>query len=84
MEKTSLRNSLRFLIVELVDGVRVELVGGFSSHLLVVASCSGNEIVATNYDVLGAFVASSFGHWLMVPIFIFNINSFRPLPYLCC
>ena len=69
--------------MELAGGVRVELVGGFSSLLLVVASCSGNEIVVANCGVLGAVVASTFGRWFMVPIFIFNINNFRPLPYLC-
>ena len=69
--------------MELAGAVRVGFIGGFSSLLLVVASCSGNEIVATNYGVMGAFVASSFGRWFMVPIFIFNINSFRPLSYMC-
>ena len=37
--------------MELVGGVRGQIVGGFSS-LLVVASCSGNENVVVNYGIL--------------------------------
>jgi hypothetical protein len=47
--------------MELVGGMRVELIDGFSS-LLVVASCSINEIVATKCGVLGTIVASTFGY----------------------
>ena len=56
--------------------MRVELIGGFSSLLLVVASCSSNEIVAANCGVLRAVVASTFGCYFMVPIFIFNTTVF--------
>ena len=72
-----------FLIVELASGVIMKYVDDSSSLLLVVASCSNIEIVVANCGVLRAIVASLFGHWFMVPIFIFNINSFGPLPYLC-
>ena len=68
--------------MKLADGVRVELVGGFSS-LLVVAFCSGNEIVSANCGVLGAVAASTFGRQFMVPICIFNIQNLQPLSYLC-
>jgi len=60
--------------VKLGGGVRVELIGGFSSLLLVVASCSCNEIVVANCGVLGAVVSSMFGRYFLVPIFIFNFN----------
>jgi hypothetical protein len=46
------------------------------SLLLVVASCSDNEIVVVNYGVLGAIVTLAFGHQLMMVNFIFNINGF--------
>ena len=65
--------------MELASGVIVELMGGFSS-LLMVASCSNNEIVDENYGVLGAVVAIE--HQSMVPIFIFNFNNFQPLHHL--
>jgi hypothetical protein len=68
--------------VELASGVTMKYVDDSSSLLLVVASCSSIEIVAANCGVLGVVVASLFGRWLMVPIFIFNISSFRPLLYL--
>ena len=47
--------------MELVGGMRAKLVGGIPSLLLVVAYCSGNEIVAANCGVLGAIAASTFG-----------------------
>ena len=68
--------------MELASGVRVELVGHFSS-LLLLDSSSSNEIVAGKCGVLGVVVALAFGRQFMMPIFIFNIHSFRPLPYLC-
>lgn len=61
----------------------VEIIGGFPSLSLVVASRFGNEFEATNNDVLRTFVASLFGRWFMVPIFVFNINNSQPLSYLC-
>lgn len=39
----------------------VEIIGGFPSLSLVVASRFGNEFEATNNDVLRTFVASLFG-----------------------
>jgi hypothetical protein len=52
--------------LEIVGGKRVEPIGGFFflifNFFLVVASYSSNEIVVTNRGVLGAFVASMFGH----------------------
>ena len=51
------------------------------SLLLVVASCSDNEIVVVKYGILGAIVTLAFGHQLMMLIFIFNINSFQALPH---
>ena len=69
--------------MEIAGGMRVELIGGFSSLLLVVAFCSVDEIVAIDCGVLGAIVASTFGYQFMLPTFIFNINNFWPLPYLC-
>ena len=35
--------------MKLGGGVRVELIGGFSSFLLVVASCSCSEIVVVMF-----------------------------------
>ena len=55
----------------------------FLFFLLVVVSCSSNEIVATKCGVLGPVVALALGRRFMLPIFIFNIHSFQPLPYLC-
>ena len=62
--------------------MRVELVSDFSSLLLVIASYFGNEIVLANHGVLRVVVASTFGCWFGVPIIIFNINTFRLLPFL--
>lgn len=53
----------------------MELVGNFSSFLLMVA-CSGNEIVVAKCGVLGVVAALAFGRQLMVPNFIFNIHTF--------
>ena len=53
----------------------MELIGGSYSLLLVVVFCSNNELVVANCGVLRAIVELVFGHWFMVPIFIFNINS---------
>ena len=61
--------------MELAGGVTIKYIGGVSPLLLVVDSCSNNEIVAANYGVLGAIVASSFGRWFMMSIVIFNISS---------
>ena len=69
--------------MELAGGMRGELTCGFSSLHPVVASCSVNDIVATKCGVLGAIVALMFGCQFMVPIVVFNINKFWPLPYLC-
>ena len=46
--------------MELVGGVRVELLGGFSSLPLVVVSCFGNKSIYANCGVLGVVVASTF------------------------
>ena len=70
------------LILEIAGGVRVDLIGGFSSFLLMVESCSNNEIVAAKCGLLGAFIASTFGRWFMVPIFGFNINNLWSSSYL--
>lgn len=48
----------------------MELVDGFSSLLLVVASCSAHEIIVANCDVLGVIVMLTIGCWFMMPIFI--------------
>ena len=66
--------------MKLAGGVRVELVGDFSSLLFVIVSCTGNDIVVAKCGILGGCVASTFGCQFMMPIFIFN--SFRPLTYL--
>ena len=52
------------------------------SFLLVIASCSDNEILVANCDVLGAVVMSTLGRQFMMSNFIFNINSFWTLPHL--
>lgn len=61
----------------------MDLIGVVSSRRHVVASCLGNEIVVVNCGVLEVVVVSTFGLWFMVPIFIFDINSFWPSPYVC-
>ena len=71
--------TIKVYILEFVGGVRVELIGNFSSFLLVVASCYGDGIIVANCGVLGAVAAPSFGCPFMMPIFIFNIYTFRPL-----
>ena len=61
----------------------MDLIGVVSSLRHVVASCLGNEIVVVNCGVLEVVVVSICRCRFLTPISIFNIDSFRPLPYLC-